>query len=254
VGTKAFLDKEWRESWRSGRLFLLSALFLILGISTPLMLKFLPQLLPVEWQSVLGSLLPSGPVAAVDSLFKNLAQVGLLVLVLVVMGTIAEERARGQLELVLSKPVSVAGIVWAKFVVHAFAFLLAVLCAFLPFFAYLRVLSPPGVALLPLLAGAGFFAGYGLLVIAFTLFASALFASQVGAALLSGGFFLALSFLPNLGGDFARLSPAGLLATARGLAIGAGGPGVELLGLGVTVGSIALFLCLAVVAVRNHEW
>lgn len=254
MGIRAFLDKEWRESWRSGRLFLLSALFLALGISTPLMLKFLPQLIPAEWQSMLGPLLPSGPAAAVDTLFKNLAQVGVLVLVLVVMGTIAEERARGQLELVLSKPVSVAGIVWAKFAVHAFSFLLAVLCAFLPFFAYLRVLYPPGVALLPLLVGAGFFVVYGLLVIAFTLFASALFTSQVGAALLSGGFFLALSFLPNLGGDFARLSPAGLLAAARDLALGAGRPGDGLLGVGIAVGGVATFLCLAVVAMRNHEW
>jgi ABC-2 type transport system permease protein len=254
MGTRAFLAKEWRESWRSGRLFLLSALFLVLGISTPLMLKFLPQMLPVEWQTLLGSLLPSGPVAAVDSLFKNLAQVGVLVLILVAMGAIAEERARGQLELVLSKPVSVAGIVLAKFAVHAFAFFLATLCAFLPFFAYLRILYPPGVAFLPLLVGAGFFVAYGLLVIAFTLFCSALFASQVGAALLSGGFFLALSFLPNLGGDFARLSPAGLLAAARNLALGAGRPGDGLLGVGIAVGGVVLCLCLAVVAMRNHEW
>jgi ABC-2 type transport system permease protein len=254
MGVRAFLDKEWRESWRSGRLFLLSALFLVLGISTPLMMKFLPQLIPAEWQSVFSALLPTGPAAAVDALFKNLAQVGLLALVLVVMGTVAEERARGQLELVLSKPVSVAGIVWAKFAVHAFAFLLAVLCAFLPFFAYLRILSPPGVSFLPLLVGAGFLTVYGLLVIAFTLFASALFASQVGAALLSGGFFLALSFLPNLGGDFARLSPAGLLAAARGAALGAGRSGDGLLGAGIAVGGIALFLCLAVVAMRSQEW
>jgi ABC-2 type transport system permease protein len=252
-GFTVFWGKEAREALRSGRFYILAALFLLLGISSPLAFKFLPQLLPPEFSSALSTLFQPSTEAVVGSLFKNFAQLGVLVLILVAMGSVAEEKSRGQLELVLARPVSTAAILWAKFAALALQYLLALALALGAFLFYTRTLFPPGPDLWLLLEAGSLFFLFGLLVVAFTLLASTLLSGQIWAALASGVFFLLLSFLPNLGNTWARYSPAALLAAANQVALGVS----PLLGwwpqAAICVGAMLAFVFLAALALRRLE-
>lgn len=252
-GFAALWGKEWRETWRSGRLFILVALFLLLGISSPLAFKFLPQLIPAELAEAFSTLLQPTTSEVIVSLFKNLSQLGILVLILLSMGGVAEEKSRGQLELVLARPVSTEAVIWAKFAVWALQLVLALVVVLGSFTLYTHSLFPPGPSLLALWQGGLLFYLFCLLVLAFTLLAGTLLPTSLLAALLSGGVFLALSFLPNLGSSYARFAPPSLLEGASRVAIGASSWGVWWESAAVTAALILLCNLLAVWALRRQD-
>jgi ABC-2 type transport system permease protein len=252
-GFAAFWGKEWRETWRSGRFFILTAVFLLLGISSPLAYKFLPQLIPAELAEAFSSLLNPTTSEVIVSLFKNLSQLGILVLILLAMGAVVEEKSRGQLELILARPVSTTSVIWAKFAVWALQLALALVVVLGSFTLYTHSLFPPGPSLLALLQGGLLYYLYCLLVLAFTLLASTLLPTSLLAALLSGGVFLALSFLPNLGPAYSLFAPPSLLEGASRVAIGASLWGIWWESAAVTASLILLANLLAVWALRQQD-
>jgi ABC-2 type transport system permease protein len=100
----AILEKELLESVRSYKLFIMLIVFFIFGIMSPLTAKLLPELL--------SSMVPEGITitltepAAIDSwmqFFKNVSQMGLIVMLLVFSGIIGVELSRGTLINMLTK-------------------------------------------------------------------------------------------------------------------------------------------------------
>ena len=89
-GFKTLLFKEWREQISTFRLLIVSGIFLFFGLLTPVMLKYLPELLKLAGEDLGGIVIP--PPAALQALTEYSAtalQMGLLVAVLVSMGAIA---------------------------------------------------------------------------------------------------------------------------------------------------------------------
>jgi ABC-2 type transport system permease protein len=106
-GYRALLEKEVVELWRTYRLGLLVALFLVIGIATPVVTRFLPEL---DWllappDAELG-LVETGIEDVVDLLVRTLVQFGGFAMVLLAMGSVAADRQRGVTALVLTRPVS----------------------------------------------------------------------------------------------------------------------------------------------------
>ena len=100
----SLLRKELLEQWRTLRLPVVAAVFLLVGLSSPLLARFTPELLKAVGGDQLQIVLPTPTAAdAVDQLVKNLGQFGALVAVLLAMGAVATEKERGTAGLILTE-------------------------------------------------------------------------------------------------------------------------------------------------------
>lgn len=120
TGYRLLLEKEVIEAWRTYRLGVVAALFVVLGIAVPVLTRYLPEIVRFFAPSDFEIGLPDmGPADVVDQLVRMLVQFGSIAAVLVAMGSVAGERARGTAALVVSKRVTRFAYVWSKFVAMA---------------------------------------------------------------------------------------------------------------------------------------
>jgi len=248
---KIFWKKEMKEEVRSWRLPVMLVVFFLLGISSPLTFKFLPALVPPELRETVSQFMKPTYAEMASSLAKNLSQIGMLVIVLFSMGSISEERGRGQLELLFARTPSRSSLIWAKFLSRSLSVLLSLALSFASFYFYFRALFPEPPSWQGLVTGFSLFALFSLFVLAFTIFSSSLFSSGLWAGLLSGLFFIFLSFLPSLGDDFSRYSPSGILGMAN--LVMRGQPQDFLDGVLITATGTLIFLLLATIVLDRAE-
>jgi ABC-2 type transport system permease protein len=218
------LGKELREQWRTYRFLVIAVVFVAFaGLLSPIMAKLTPELLKSLTTSTgqtISIQLPE-PTAA-DSLaqfLKNLTQIGVIALILVVMGVVALERERGTAATVLSKPVSRLSFLLAKFAALTMTFAASLILAALACWYYTVVLFGS--------LDAGLFLRLSLLAalylwvwLAVTFLCSALFKSQIAAGGLAFGVYVASSLL----GIVPRLKdylPGALIEGAGKLSLGA---------------------------------
>lgn len=218
---RTLLKKEWRAQWRSARLLILIAVLLISGLISPLLAKYTPELLrsiPDLPPGVADMIPEPGISDAIGQYLKNASQFGVLLVVILNMGLVAQEKERGTALLVLTHPVSRSALVLSKWLVALLSVALGVLAGALGSLFYSAILFEP----LPLVA----FTGLNLLLLVFlgtylsiALLASSLAHSQSAAA---GGAFaglallLILSSLPRVN----EYMPAALLDWGSGLVLG----------------------------------
>lgn len=141
TGYRELLEKEIIEAWRAHRLVLVAALYILLGISAPVIIRYLPDIQslfgPVNEELGLGEL---GLPDAIDLVVRNMVQFGSIAAVLLAMGSVAGERERGTLTLTLSKPVSRTAFLLAKFVSIAMVLALATALGILAMYLYSTLL------------------------------------------------------------------------------------------------------------------
>lgn len=109
--------KEFRQLWRTNRLLVMGAVFLIFGMGSPLLAKLTPEILrSVEGAELFADLIPT-PTAgdAMAQYLKNLSQFGFILAVLLVMGTVVGEKERGIVPMILSKPMPRWAFILSKF-------------------------------------------------------------------------------------------------------------------------------------------
>ena len=117
-GFGVLLAKELEELVRTFRVLLIFGVLLSLAFGSMIALLFLPELLSLADEAAIS--LPEQQVTdALSSYDGNIIQIGLIIVVLVAMGSVARERERGTAILVLSKPVSTAAYVGAKIAAYA---------------------------------------------------------------------------------------------------------------------------------------
>ena len=219
-GGGTLLRKELLESWRTLRLPIVAGLFLLVGLSSPLLAKFLPELVEAAAGDQLGSFPIPIPVPAdaADQLWKNLAQFGALAAIVLAMGSVATERERGTAAFVLSKTVSRGAFLVAKIgaigAVLALSVALAVTVGWVYTAILFEPLPPAGWIALAFLAWLGVAAWSAL-----TFLGSTVTGSAAAAAGLGFGALLVLSIasaIPNVG----QFTPGGLAGPAVALAAG----------------------------------
>lgn len=117
---RTLLAKELFEQWRTLRMLGIAAVFLLVGVGSPLFARYTNDLLQAAGVAGFVTNLPR-PTAAdsVAQLVKNLTQLALFMTILVAMAGMARERERGTAALVLSKPVGRTSFVAAKLVALA---------------------------------------------------------------------------------------------------------------------------------------
>lgn len=118
---KAFIKKEWLEAIRDNRLIVLFMGFLFFAISTPPMLKMLPDILAQEYGAEMSSMFKTSAIDSVGNfILSNFPQVCMLVLCLSLGGILSNEVSRGTIILPLAKGANKRNIVLAKFSFYAF--------------------------------------------------------------------------------------------------------------------------------------
>ena len=251
TGFAALLRKELLEQWRTTRLPVVATVFLLVGLSSPLLARFTPEILKAVGGDQFQIVLPTPTAAdAYDQLAKNLGQFGALVAVLLAMGSVATEKERGTAALILTKPASRGAFLLAKLVAIGTTLGISTAIAAAGAWFYTLILFEP----LPL---GGFVAALVLQWLALVAYAaitflgSTLTRSALAAAGLGVAAFIVLGILgivPAIG----RYLPTGLGAPARALALGQ--PGVDALGPTVaTVVLVAGLVVLAWLAFRRQE-
>jgi ABC-2 type transport system permease protein len=243
TGFAVLLRKELLEQWRTTRLPIVAAVFLLVGLSSPLLARFTPELIEALAGDQFQIVLPPPTVAdAYDQLAKNLGQFGALIAVLLAMGSVASEKERGTAALLLTKPVGRGAFLVAKIVAIGATLGISTAIAAAGAWFYAYVLFEP----LPL---AGFVPAMALLWLGLVAFAaitflgSTLTRSALAAAGLGVAAFIALGIIgiiPAIG----PYLPTGLGAPARALALGQAGVDA----LGPTIASVALVVALVAAA------
>jgi ABC-2 type transport system permease protein len=233
------VGKELLEARRTLRLPIVAGLFTIIGIGSPLLARFTPEIV----EALAGDMGIPIPVPsaqdAVDQLLKNIAQFGGLAAILLAMGSVASEKERGTAALILTKPVERAAFLGAKLVAIGLTLAVGVALATAAGWLYTLILfeAPP-------VAG---FVGFGVLtwlsLVAYavvTFLASTLTRSALAAAAIGFGALIGLgiaSAFPNVG----QFLPPGLATPARALALGeAADPVVPVVSTVVLIAACAL--------------
>jgi len=201
TGLLPLLVKELKEQFRTYRLLIVAGVFLFFGISTPLMLKYLPQILELVGEDVVIQMPMPTAAQALGEYAGTISQIGVLVAVMIAMGCIANELRQGTVLMTLSKPVSRPAFVSAKLIAMSLTFLVSMIVASAFCYAYTVWLIESA----DIMAFIGLNLLLGLFII-FCLSVTMLFSSFFGNSLAAGGVSLAvlvaqggLSAIPHFG-------------------------------------------------------
>ena len=253
-GLAVLVRKELLESWRTLRIPIIGGLFLLVGLTSPLLAKFLPEII----KAAAGDQLPSIPIPtpvpadAAAQLWKNLAQFGAFAAIILAMGAIAGELDRGTAAFVLSKTATRGAFLAAKVAAIAIVLAVCTLMAVLVGWFYTAVLFEP-----PAIAGWIAFAALAWLGLcawaAITFLGSTVTGSTAAAAGIGFVALLVLSLVSAIP-TISQVGPGGLAAPALAMASGAAvSAGDVLAPVLTTVLLIAAALGLATWSFRRRE-
>lgn len=241
---RALLLKDAREQYRTYRLWVVLSLFLIFGITAPLITKNLPDLIPKTEQFEIIMQQPTIADAAAQY-FNYIVQMAMLLVILLAMGMIAGERSRGLLPMVLSKPVRRRELLASKVAVHGAMLAASLVVGTAVFYGYTVLLFeyfPPGGAALSVIPAAVFI----WFVLSLTVFWSVIARSAASAGGLAFLSFLILTVVPGLFSAAKRFGPSYLVEAGKTIAVSDAGFGEALPSLLVTAVLIAALLWASV--------
>jgi len=245
------LRKELLEQWRTYRLLVVTAVFVTFGLLSPLTARFMDEILQaMPGGEEIGQMIPEQTVVdAVGQYVKNLSQFGVILALLMGMGAVAREKDKGTAALVLSKPMSRAAFLAAKFVALGVTFAVSLAAAAVAGYYYTALLFEP-LDILAWLALNGLMLLFLLVYVALTLLASTLTRSQ---ALAGGLAFAGVIVIGTIGitPRIAEFLPAQLLTWGAGLLFGADTSAWP--ALGVSVGIIVAALVGAWAVFERQE-
>lgn len=251
TGFLVLLRKETLEQVRTMRLVVTAAIFLAMGLLSPVLAKYTPELVKALAGNQFQVNLPTPTAAyAVDQVLKNVGQVGTLAAVLLAMGAVASEKERGTAAFVLTKPASRGAFLLSKFVAIGFTLAVATALAGLAGYLYtamlFEALSPAGYAAMCILVWLTL-----LVYAAATFLGSTLSRSILPAAGLGIAFLVALGVLSVLP-TIEPWMPGALAGPAAALAIGSD-PGNLIGPLATSIGFVVLVLLASWGSFRRQE-
>ena len=230
--------KEIHQLWRTKRLFVMSAVFLIFGMGSPLIAKVTPQILSsIEGAEMFADLIPE-PTAgdAMSQYIKNLSQFGFILAVLLAMGLVVGEKERKTIPMIISKPMPrwafIISKYFAQLIMYVVMFLLSSLVAY-----YYTIILFGSLDLGAFLLLNGLMLLWLLTFVALSLLGSTLGKSTIAA----GGIGLGLSVALMLSGSlplYGPLMPGGLISWAAMLGQSAAGTAASMPGTGLLAGEM----------------
>lgn len=248
----AFFKKELLEYSRTFKLWILIVVFLLLGLMNPLTAKFMPELFE--------NFMPEGMTITIaettildcwTQFFKNVPQLGIIVLVIMISGIMANELSRQTLVIMLTKGMPRQTVILAKFTT---AGLLWTVCYWLSFAVTLLYGEVFWTDTAVLNLGVAVFAVwvFGLLLISALIFGGVLFRNYYGSLLLTGTVVVVM-FLINIPQQIAVFSPIRLVSVNMELLSGTITASDIYRPLALTVVLLLVFLGLSIIVFNKVE-
>ena len=130
---KALFLKEWRESVRSFKIVWIPLVFILLGISDPLVNYYMDDILKAVGNMPEGFMMTMPEFQPADLLMASTGQfqsIGLLVLIVAYIGTFSRERQNGTATLIYVRPVSFTAMYVSKWMVASIVAILSAIAGY----------------------------------------------------------------------------------------------------------------------------
>lgn len=240
---------EWIRLTRTGRVFILLAVFFAFGIIGPLSVRYLPELLEAAGSSeAISSLPPITPEFAMSSYVGNALQIGLLAIAFVGAAALAID-AKPEISVFFRSRASIRHIITPRFVVvsaaSVFAFAAGVVTAAVT--SGILIDWPEAG---PTVIGSALVALYLVFVVALITLMGSLVRKVPATALLSVGTLIVLSIIGLLE-PISPWLPSYLVGGFEGIL--AGGDFIYWRAIAVTAAAIFGFVAIAIVRLENRE-
>lgn len=196
------IKKEFYEFLKTGKFVPIVVVFIFFAISSPIIAKITPDLIKTLTKDIQIIVPPPTWKDSFLQFFKNLNQMVFIIVVLLFIGSIAEEKNRKTASLVVSRGVDRRIWVLSKFSFQLFLVLLLSLISFFVCYYYSIILFPDTELFLS-------FASFSLFLVYITFIISLIiFSSSIGNnTLQAGGIFIVLFIILNLVNIFPSLKP-----------------------------------------------
>lgn len=254
-GARAYLKKEFIEIGKTYKIYVIPIVFLVLGLMSPIIAKIAPDLVKSLAGSGSGVIIEVPPPTAVDAylqLFKNLNQIGILVVLITSIGLVVEEKSRGTASLILTKPVPRWSFIISKYLASALLIIGSTLLSYAACLYYCGIIFDE-ILFKPSFQGLVLLLVYYLLVLAITLFASTISKTSVVSGGIAIGGVLLLSLLPSLNEWMARYTPGVLSSMENKLVAGSIAFSDALPALAVTASLVIILVVAAVMVFQRQE-
>lgn len=206
-----FLKKEIIESIRTYKLFIMLIVFFVFGMMSPLTAKLLPEIFSsFTTEGITISITNPTAIDSWTQFFKNISQVGLIVMVILFHGILATELSKGTLINMLTKGLSRSTVILSKFTSMAIVWTLSYTLAFIVCWGYTVYLFP-GDQTSNLLFSVFCLWLFGMFLLSVLLFASTLIKNNYGSLLITGGVAAVLTAC-NMASTIQKYNPSSLAA------------------------------------------
>lgn len=247
----AFVQKELMENIRTYKLLIMLSVFLIFGMLGPLTAKLMPKLL--ETLIIEGMQITIPEPTALDSwaqFFKNVSQMGMLVVAILFSGMMANEFSHGTLINVLTKGLARSTVILSKFTVSVLIWTVSYGLCFVVSLVYTAYFwGDDGIEHL-FLAVTGLWI-FGVLLLAVMLLGGVIFKNSSGTLLFTGGFIVAL-FMLDIVPQIRKYNPLALAAKNMSLLSGKIMPEDLTVAFAVSL-AIVLFSIVCAIGIFNKK-
>ncbi|MEC5424151.1 ABC transporter permease [Virgibacillus sp. C22-A2] len=201
--------KEMLENWRNKKWIWVPLVLILIAVIDPITNYYLPQIIESTGGFPDGTVLELPEFAPPEVVMMSLSQfssLGVLVIVLMSMGTIAGERKSGVMELVLVKPVSYRNYITAKWAALVLLVWSALLLGMFASWYYINILFGD-LSFLSLLQIVLFYGLWLTLVVTLSIFYNTLFRTPGLVAFITVITIMAMSVVTQIFGHILEWSP-----------------------------------------------
>lgn len=208
------IKKECVQMLRDFKILWLPIVFIFLGATQPVVTHYLPSILEALGGGQGITIDPSmatqkGGAVLASTLGSQFDQLGLMILVISMMGTIQSDKANGMLAFILTRPVTVTSYLGGKIVSNYLMVACSVTIGYVTSYLYVNYLFT-AVPFSHMITGLLFYLIWILFIVSFTTMISAILHSQGIIALISIVFLLACRIIVGLNPIMDQLNPASM--------------------------------------------
>lgn len=206
------IRKEFVQMNRDFRVFWLPIVFILLGLTQPIVTYYLPTILESLGGTQGITIDPSmavqyGGEVLASTLGSQYDQLGLIIIVISTMSIIQADKANGMLAFILSRPVTVRSYIGGKVLSNYLIVALSIVIGYFVSYIYVNYLFT-SVSISNMVIGLLFYLVWTLFIVSFTTMISAIFHSQGIIALISIVFLLGCRIIVGLSPVIDILNPA----------------------------------------------
>ncbi len=216
---KAFIKKEFMEFTRTYKLFIMFAIFILLGLMNPFTAKLLPYLYKMMEEQGLVINMPAP--SALDSwtqFYGNVPQMGLIAMVIIFSLLVSNEYTKGTLVNMLTKGLPRKTVIYAKLTIAILMWTLSYAVCFVISYVFTAFFwSSEGLS--NIVFAAIFLWIYGILLIFITILGSIVIKNVFGGIVFAGGFVavqMIIGFIPKISEYLPSMLSGGNLSLITG--------------------------------------